>query len=375
VSRTARVALGVLIAVGALESGIRIVRLGPGSAALGRFGVAPPWSALRTLDPAGDPVPRPGARVAWALAPRQPVVTYRLNRLGLREDRDLAPWPPPGVCRILALGDAYTFGYGVWARDTFPAALERRLRRHARVEVVNGGFPNVNVEQSRRRLATLLPALHPAMVVFTFSWWDVPADPAGAGGWLARHADALAERVTPWSGVATAGWRLVRHALTPLVFPPSGMARELEPLAAPPGAVAARWRRTAAAIAGMADDAARAGAGFLVVIAPLDLQVDARRNALYRWERLPYPSHGFVDRDYARGSAMPAALVEAARGGKIRVVDATPAFRARRARPLFLDGDYHAAPAGYRLLARVAAQAVGDAPPCRVASGAALTAR
>src|SRR5690349_11815623 len=39
-------------------------------------------------------------------------VVYTINRHGLR-DRDYADTPPPGVVRVLALGDSQTFGEGV----------------------------------------------------------------------------------------------------------------------------------------------------------------------------------------------------------------------------------------------------------------------
>ena len=42
------------------------------------------------------------------------------------------------------------------------------------------------------------------------------------------------------------------------------------------------------------------GAAPLVLFVPLDVQVSAARNALYRDGRLPYRTHGFVDRDYTR---------------------------------------------------------------------------
>jgi lysophospholipase L1-like esterase len=70
---------------------------------------------------------------------------YRTNRLGLRGPEVAVP-RPPGLARVLVLGDSFTFGLGVdAAAATFPALLERKLaetaRPAARVEVVNAGLP------------------------------------------------------------------------------------------------------------------------------------------------------------------------------------------------------------------------------------------
>jgi lysophospholipase L1-like esterase len=72
--------------------------------------------------------------------------TLRTNRLGLRGPEVALP-KPPGLARVLVLGDSFTFGLGVDDdAATFPAVLERRLAEAphpagARVEVVNAGLP------------------------------------------------------------------------------------------------------------------------------------------------------------------------------------------------------------------------------------------
>jgi hypothetical protein len=155
-----------------------------------------------------------------------------------------------------------------------------------------------------------------------------------------------------------------RAAWTPALFPPSGLAREIEPLALPADAVAARFARAARALEAMAGAAAAAGARFAVVVTPLDVQVDATRNALYVSGALPYPAHGFADVDYTRAEALPAALARFADDAGIALVDTTPAFRRHRELPLFLRGDYHAAPAGHRLIAREVDRWFVRARPC-----------
>lgn len=52
-------------------------------------------------------------------------VEYRYNSLGFR-DRELGP-KPPGVLRVLVLGDSFTEGQGVREEDAYPRVLERLL--------------------------------------------------------------------------------------------------------------------------------------------------------------------------------------------------------------------------------------------------------
>jgi len=118
-----RAAVAAVVVVLLGEAALRVERFGWSRDAFGPWTDPPPWDALRGFDAAGDPTPRAHADAAWALAPGQPVVRYRLDGLGLRDDRDVAAHAPPGTCRVLALGDAYTFGYGVAAGAAYPRRL------------------------------------------------------------------------------------------------------------------------------------------------------------------------------------------------------------------------------------------------------------
>jgi hypothetical protein len=74
--------------------------------------------------------------------------TANTDSFGLRGDADTPP-KAPGEYRILVLGDSFTWGIGVESAETFPAALERRLREGARrpITVVNGGMPSYGTVQ------------------------------------------------------------------------------------------------------------------------------------------------------------------------------------------------------------------------------------
>jgi lysophospholipase L1-like esterase len=369
--RILRIALAVLLLAFAGELGLRIASRGWTRAVFAPWSTAPPWERIRRFGPDGAPEPIPGGDAAWALTRGEPVIRYRLNQFGLREERETTPWPRRDGCRVLAVGDAYTFGYGVAAPDTWPRRVERRLARRGRFEVLNGGFPNLNVEQQRRRLEMLLGHLHPDVVVATFDWWNVPVDDAHDGtaprwsrAWWMANLDEKAARVAAHAALFDATLRVVRPHLAGIALPVSGLARELEPLMLPRDLLGLRWARTQAALSGMADDAAAAGARFLLVATPLDLQVDARRNGLYRTGRLPYPSQGFADIDYRAARAMPLALARFARDAGIDLVDLTPDFAAHGGGRLFLADDYHAAPAGQARIARAVARWIVGARPC-----------
>ncbi len=65
----------------------------------------------------------------------------RINGLGFR-GREFPAEKPAGAYRILCLGDSYTFGDYLSDDETFPAALEKRLRQEfpgRAIEVINGG--------------------------------------------------------------------------------------------------------------------------------------------------------------------------------------------------------------------------------------------
>ena len=71
-----------------------------------------------------------------------------ISTQGLR-DREFAVPKPPGLLRILVLGDSVAFGHGVAASEAFPRVLEDLLNSADRpVEVVNGG--NGFFRRSRR---------------------------------------------------------------------------------------------------------------------------------------------------------------------------------------------------------------------------------
>ena len=121
-----------------------------------------------------EPVPgscmglRPGAQVeytGWFL--KIPPVAQEVNSYGYRGP-ERPPAKPPGVFRVAALGDSYTYGMGVRVEDALPTQLERPLAgRGARtVEVLNFGVPGASLEDSVARLRQVAARWQPDLVLF-----------------------------------------------------------------------------------------------------------------------------------------------------------------------------------------------------------------
>lgn len=90
------------------------------------------------------------------------------NSLGLR-DREIGA-KPPATCRILGLGDSFSFGYGVNGEETFFKRLESRIRTVTGrpVEVINGGVPAYSLIQEIGFLKKYGMALQPDAVLVGF---------------------------------------------------------------------------------------------------------------------------------------------------------------------------------------------------------------
>jgi lysophospholipase L1-like esterase len=108
-------------------------------------------------------------------------VSMRTNSLGMRDGEPL-PADTPHLVRIAAIGDSFTFGYGVNQGEDFPAQLEQLLNSHEsaggrRFDVLNfgvGGYSTVDEEAVLREKA--LP-LKPDLVVLAYCLNDPEVDP------------------------------------------------------------------------------------------------------------------------------------------------------------------------------------------------------
>ena len=140
------------------------------------------WSA-----PCYQPIPEighlfiPGFRGTMykGISSRWQDVAIRINAHGLRG----AEFPlakPPGLQRVLVLGDSFAFGYLLPEEDAYPSQLQGVLDAHRganRVQVINAGVPGYGIDNQAALLEYRGLAFEPDVVVVTAS----PGDVADAG--------------------------------------------------------------------------------------------------------------------------------------------------------------------------------------------------
>jgi hypothetical protein len=106
---------------------------------------------VRVVEDFYEPEPRFGYRMRPNLdfVFASPYHGYRArvhtNSRGLRDDEITVP-KPPGVFRILLLGDSMTAGLEVERQASFESVCESHLRTHAPVEIVNAGVRGYNLD-------------------------------------------------------------------------------------------------------------------------------------------------------------------------------------------------------------------------------------
>ena len=91
--------------------------------------------------------------------------------------------------RILAVGDSFTWGVGVYSDDTYPDRLERRLNAlepRTPIEVIAWARPGWNTEQELRAVRSELPRLRPDLMILGFVFNDPEPSEPGARAKLHR---------------------------------------------------------------------------------------------------------------------------------------------------------------------------------------------
>jgi len=140
----------------------------------------------------------------------------RINSLGLR-DREFSLTKPPGVYRILMLGDSTTFGWGVAVNDTAAKVLERELNAqpppgYQRFEVINAGTGNYDTVQEVTFYQTRGRKLHPDMVILVYFINDPEPVPRQKQIWLIDRSYLVAFLTNRLDGLlrktgARPGWK------------------------------------------------------------------------------------------------------------------------------------------------------------------------
>lgn len=164
-----RIIIGSLIGLLMLEVGLRIL--------LGNFAL------VDVLQPAADDDVcvelQPGAEVRYTgWTQRTPPSTIRVNRRGGR-GAALDQRPRPGVLRIAALGDGFTFGQGVDGADAFVQVASRALQREGVVnEVLNFAVPRTGPIQAVAHALDKVVPLEPDVVLLVVSADDLRPEDA-----------------------------------------------------------------------------------------------------------------------------------------------------------------------------------------------------
>jgi lysophospholipase L1-like esterase len=308
-----------------------------------------------------------GCRRLFELNPDHPSVGPQRTR-----DRSYAIPKPPGVFRILVLGDSVALGQQVRRRESFPERLELALDRPGRrVEIVNAGVGGYTPYNELHYFLEVGRGFEPDLVLAEFCMNDVVDPllhwqrsrrlfeiPAEAIPNPAYH-EAVAEprfRRRMWAARAAAHSRLLGRlaaALVPSVaedwrercYPtrdrhrPNCLTLEdeigievLEDEASP------EWRWLREQYDRLAAAVREAGARFAVVVFPLAYQMDAATapRAQAAWERY------CRERGLACLDLLPALRVAASRAGP----PADPEWD----HPLWIDV-WHPSPAGHAVAA------------------------
>lgn len=281
---------------------------------------------------------------------------------GFRVPADDPP-SPPGASRILAIGDSFTFGVGVDARDAFPEVLERDLDAESpgAWTVRNGGVGGYGPLRSAHHLFASQADWRPDVVVHLLYLGNdledprpltFRTDPVVRDGRMITPREHALVRIRMYLRVRSHLYAFVRqHAYG--LYVASGLAKRsqyLDPMGLrewPPRVVNESWPAGREAIESIRDWCEENGARYLVVLAPTRWQVDEDSWRRYRdaWER----AEDAFERDHAQRVVR----TELAEAG-VEVLDLLPEMREATAagEHLYFRRDMHWTRNGHRVAAR-----------------------
>ncbi|MBP7830484.1 MAG: hypothetical protein KA248_11250 [Kiritimatiellae bacterium] len=312
-----------------------------------RLGLAPPLpEQFRNYasTPAMPYGPKPHSRASGRSFKGEFDYDYRHNAFGFRDgEHELSP--PPGVRRILGLGDSFTYGVGAAFEETYLYRLEQNLNareeKHPRVEIIKAGIPRYFPEPERILLEKLGLQFQPDLVIVGFvpndvidTLYGLAAVRVDASGYL-----ALRQAVN----LGSFGRRLYRRShLCRLVlskyvawrndrFEQGGRVNEDH------GPHEANWKKIEAEYGKMAALVRAAGAELLIVHIP-------RKGP---WTE----SHEYPARRLARWAG----------ANGVDFLDLLPALKAAGdSGPLYYAKDGHCTPAGYAVIAEALARHIEE---------------
>lgn len=117
-------------------------------------------------------------------------VDVDINSHGHRS-KEISINKPPGVTRIMMLGDSLTFGWGVPAEDTVSAQLENLfVKNDQQIEVINTGIGNTNAEMQISTFLDKGVLFSPDIVVLNFFINDAELTPRPTKNILMKYSAA-----------------------------------------------------------------------------------------------------------------------------------------------------------------------------------------
>lgn len=290
-------------------------------------------------------------------------VPVRINALGLR-DREVAVPKPPGVFRVLAVGDSVTFGFGVRLEDTYAKRLEARLNAglagsSRRAEVINAGIEGTGLTYYSHFLRSMGPRLEPDLVLVGLVLNDI-VEYREEARQEAPHRPPLSSRLRQANRFMRLNSHLFALVSTHLksilyrigVLDINTLYSDNFLTLAPPSERQVRaWTSSLGKLAELADLARSLKVPLVIVVFPMEVQLDAR--TLHQYRR----TLGVNLDEAALSGAPQRRLAEYARDQKVPVADLLPPFRASRNGALFLRNhgishDWaHPSPAGHEVAA------------------------
>jgi len=121
---------------------------------------------------------------------------------GLR-DRQFSTGPSASSTRLVAIGDSFTFGWGVRAEEAWPKVLERHGEgTDEKIEVINFGFPGASPNDYSWMISQALDHFHPDIVLIGTLQGDdliqlVEQEPEEVG-WTSQLGETVFPTLTGW---------------------------------------------------------------------------------------------------------------------------------------------------------------------------------
>jgi hypothetical protein len=201
-------------------------------------------------------------------------IAVDINAHGLRGP-ETAYAKPPGTFRILNLGDSVAMGWGVEEAATYGRRLEERLNgaggRH--YEVINAGVPGWNLENALAYLEAEGLRYEPDLILLDVTLAnDINGRSALQAAGQPSALDWLRSNTYAWPFLSvqfyTVQARAAGRERIDTLSPPTNPAKYF-----PQDPGSDRWSRVWNAVAGMQRLAAANGAGFGMILFPLEFQV------------------------------------------------------------------------------------------------------